>query len=113
MGARQMAAVLRTLRRRILTPDDKAVLMSERGFHVKNPQSAALLEDIGKVFLKGYGFAAESRTVEEAEANLEEVSTRFRGFAYEGAGMGYAMRDGLPVGGSRHFERFLAGRARH
>jgi hypothetical protein len=108
-----MAAVLRKLRRRILTPNDEAALMSERGFHVKNPQSAALLENIGKVFLKGYGFAAEAKTVEEAEANLEELPARFRGFAYEGAGMGYAMRDGLPVGGSRHFEQFLAGRARH
>ncbi|GAA1999822.1 DUF1702 family protein [Catenulispora subtropica] len=108
-----MAAVLRKLRRRILTPNDKAVLMSERGFHVKNPQSGDLLETIGRHFLKGYAFAAEAKTVEEAEANLEQLPTRFRGFAYEGAGMGYAMRDGLPIGGSRHFARFLAGRARH
>ncbi len=108
-----MAAVLRTLRRRILTPNDKATLMSERGFYIKNPQSAELLENIGRFFLKGYGFAAEARTVEQAEENLEHLPSRFRGFAYEGAGMGYAVRDGLPVGGSRHFERFVAGRARH
>ncbi|GAA2044199.1 DUF1702 family protein [Catenulispora yoronensis] len=106
-----MRDTLRALRRRVLTPNTKAVLMSERGFHVKNPDSQALLERVGEVFLTGYALAAEARTPTDAEAGLEQIPVRFRGFAYEGAGMGFAVRDGLPVGRSDHFARFLAGRA--
>ena len=82
-----------------------------RGFHKKEPAAQELLETIGKTFLKGYAFAAEARTVTDAEANLETIPERFRGFAYEGAAMGYAVRDGLPFGGSGHVTAFLAGRA--
>jgi hypothetical protein len=35
----------------------------------------------------------------------------FRGFAYEGATMGFAVRDGLPGGRGTNVARFLAGRA--
>jgi hypothetical protein len=108
-----VTGTLRALRRRILTPNPEAALMSERGFHVKNPDAGRLLETIGEVFLTGYAYAAEAKTPAEAEARLEQIPERFRGFAYEGAGMGYAIRDGLPVGGSRHFAGFLAGRARN
>ncbi|MEY9928347.1 hypothetical protein ABH926_002986 [Catenulispora sp. GP43] len=107
-----MAGTLRALRRRILTPNPKAVLMTERGFHIKNADSAALLEQIGGVFLAGYAHAAEARTIADAEAGLEQIPVRFRGFGYEGAGMGFTIRDGLPIGGSHHFADFLAGRAK-
>jgi hypothetical protein len=103
---------MRSLRRRILTPSTTQTLMSVRGFHVKSDEGRDLLEMIGATFLKGYSYAAEAKTVAEAEERLEEVPKRFKGFAYEGAGMGYAVRDGLPVGGTHHFEQFLAGRAR-
>jgi hypothetical protein len=101
----------RALRRRILTPSDKAALLDVRGFHKKNPAAQELLETVGKTFLKGYAFAAEARVVADAERDLETVPSRFRGFAYEGAAMGYAMRDGMPLGGSGHVRDFLAGRA--
>ncbi|MGH8881603.1 MAG: DUF1702 family protein, partial [Stackebrandtia sp.] len=42
---------------------------------------------------------------------LETIPTQFRGFAYEGAAMAFAIRDGLPLGGGRHVTEFLAGRA--
>jgi enediyne biosynthesis protein E3 len=101
----------RALRRRILTPNDSAALLDVRGFHKKNPAAQEILETIGKTFLKGYAFAAEARTVADAERNLETIPTRFRGFAYEGAAMGFAMRDGMPFGGSGHLAAFLGGRA--
>jgi hypothetical protein len=59
------------------------------------------------MFLTGYAYAAEAKYVEDAVENLEQLPVRFRGFAYEGAGMGFAMRDGLPFGG-RLTEKFLA-----
>jgi hypothetical protein len=80
-----------------------------RGFHIKSPESRALLETVGGTFLDGYGFAAQARTPAAAEASLEAVPTRFRGFAYEGAAMAFAVRDGLRPGGGRNVERFLAG----
>jgi hypothetical protein len=101
----------RALRRRILTPNDSAALLDVRGFHKKSPAAKELLETIGKTFLKGYAFAAEAQTVHDAENNLETIPTRFRGFAYEGAAMGYAVRDGMPLGGSGHVNDFLSGRA--
>jgi hypothetical protein len=98
------------LRRRILTPNVSATRLDVRGFEAKNPAARELLETIGRTFLTGYGYAAEARTPAAAEEPLESVPTRFRGFAYEGAAMGFAVRDGLPFGSSRNVERFLAGR---
>ncbi|MFB9890913.1 DUF1702 family protein [Planobispora takensis] len=107
---RQLTNSLRVLRRRILTPDVSETKLENRGFHVKNEESRALLEEIGATFLRGYAFAAEARTPAEAEERLERVPERFRGFAYEGAGMGFAVLDGLPFGGGRKVGDFLAGR---
>lgn len=101
----------RALRRRILTPNPSAASLDKRGFHKKSPAAQELLETIGKVFLTGYAYAVEARTFSEAEDRLEQIPTRFRGFAYEGAGMGYAMLDGLPIGGKGNVEGFLTGRA--
>jgi hypothetical protein len=81
-----------------------------RGFHVKNAESKELLETVGGTFLAGYGYAAEARVVEDAERRLEHIPTRFRGFAYEGAAMGYAIRDGFSPGRPRNVAAFLAGR---
>ncbi|OLF10325.1 DUF1702 family protein [Actinophytocola xanthii] len=107
-----MGTSLRAFRRRILTPSEKNTLLEERGFHRKDGPSQELLERIGRVFLGGYGDAVEAGSLDDAAARLAEVPVRFRGFAYEGAGMGYAMLDGLPFGHRHHAEDFLAGPAR-
>lgn len=99
----------RALRRRVLTPNVSATRLEVRGFHRKSPESQELLERIGSTFLAGYGYAAEARTIADATERLERIPTRFRGFGYEGAGMGFAVRDGLPLGPSRLTEQFLAG----
>jgi hypothetical protein len=103
---------LRSLRRRILTPNDSETELSVRGFHVKDEQSRELLETVGRVFLRGYAFAAEASYPAQAEDRLEEIPERFRGFAYEGAAMGFAVRDGLPLGRHDLVATFLKGRAR-
>ncbi len=100
----------RALRRRILTPNMSATKLDVRGFNVKDAASQQLLETVGATFLTGYGHAVEARTVAECEQRLEQVPERFRGFAYEGAAMGYAILDGMPVGSTRHVSKFLAGR---
>lgn len=87
-----------------------ATKLDVRGFNEKNAASKRLLETIGETFLTGYGYAVEARTTAECEQRLEQIPAPFRGFAYEGAAMGYAVLDGLPVGGSHRVADFLAGR---
>jgi hypothetical protein len=99
----------RALRRRILTPDVSETSLDKRGFHKKSPQAQHLLETVGEKFLLGYAHAVEARTPAQCEEWLSRIPTQFRGFAYEGAGMGYAMLDGLPFGGRRHIDDFVAG----
>src|SRR5438270_7843256 len=93
----------------MLTPDVSETSLAKRGFHVKNEESKEVLEQIGETFLTGYGDAIESATPEETGDRLAAIPTRFRGFSYEGAGMGLAMLDGLPFGHGHHVEDFLAG----
>ncbi|WP_018810453.1 DUF1702 family protein [Salinispora pacifica] len=101
---------LRGLRRRILTPNISQTKLDVRGFRVKNEESRTLLETVGSSFLSGYGFAAEGPDVATVEARLETIPIRFRGFAYEGAAMGFAVRDGLRLGRPRHVPDLLDGR---
>ncbi|MGW2248883.1 DUF1702 family protein [Kitasatospora sp. NPDC001660] len=105
-----MPSPLRTLRRRVLTPNTAETKLARRGFHEKSPAARELLETVGSRFLEGYAYAVESGAPAEAEHRLETVPTRFRGFAYEGAGMGFAMLDGLPLQGRGWVGGFLAGR---
>ncbi|XVQ84267.1 DUF1702 family protein [Microbispora siamensis] len=105
-----LSGALRSLRRRVLVPDMRETKLEKRGFHVKDSASAELLESVGEYFLTGYAHAVESRGPGEAEERLEEVPPRFRGFAYEGAGMGFAILDGLALSGLRRVKAFLRGR---
>lgn len=101
---------LRGLRRRILTPNISQTKLDVRGFHVKDEVSRTLLETVGSSFLAGYGYAAEGPNISTVEARLETIPIRFRGFAYEGAAMGFAVRDGLRPGRPRHVPAMLDGR---
>jgi hypothetical protein len=97
------------LRRRVLTPNVSATSLDVRGFNVKSPAARDQLEAVGRTFLEGYAYAAEAGRPDAATESLERVPAPFRGFAYEGAAMAFAVRDGLPFGSRRHVERFLAG----
>ncbi|MCY0942901.1 DUF1702 family protein [Streptomyces antarcticus] len=106
-----MSTIFGALRRRLLTPPVSETTMEVRGFHVKNPQAKARLENIGEVFLQGYAYAVEAGSPAEAEEMLETVPRDMRGFAYEGAGMGAAVYDSLP-GHSGRLDGLLAGNGR-
>lgn len=103
-----MTSSWRALRRRLLTPNVIETTLDRRGFHKKSPAAQERLETVGKTFLDGYAFAVEARTPVDAVTSLEEVPEWLRGFAYEGAGMGFAVLDGLPFGRSDNVRRFLA-----
>ncbi|HEX3733266.1 MAG TPA: DUF1702 family protein [Mycobacteriales bacterium] len=106
-----MSSLWRALRRRIMTPSMSQTRLDVRGFHTKDPESRELLEAIGRSFLTGFGYAAGARTPADAEWQLETVDRPFRGFAYEGAAMGFTILDGLRLGGGGSIQQFLAGRA--
>ena len=105
-----LTTLLGVLRRRILTPDISATRLDVRGFREKNPAAKQRLETVGRTFLDGYARAAAASSPEDAEPGLESIPREFRGFAYEGAAMAFAIRDGLPGGRRDHVSRFLAGR---
>jgi hypothetical protein len=99
----------RALRRRLLTPDVVETSLDKRGFHKKSPAAQERLETVGKTFLIGYAHSVEARRPEETDVAIErEVPDWLRGFAYEGAGMGLAILDGMPFGRSDNVRRFLA-----
>jgi enediyne biosynthesis protein E3 len=99
----------RALRRRLLTPDVAETTLEKRGFHRKSAAAQERLETVGRTFLVGYAHAVEARVPEDAEQRIEEeLPDWLRGFAYEGAGMGFAMLDGLPFGRSDNARRFFA-----
>jgi hypothetical protein len=99
----------RALRRRLLTPDVSETSIDKRGFHKKSPAAVERLETVGRTFLEGYAYAVEARSSDEAVESLERrVPEWLRGFAYEGAGMGLAVLDGLPFGRSDNVRGFLA-----
>ncbi len=94
-----------------MTPRTSEASLEVRGFHHKDLAAKELLESVGRNFLGGFAAAAEARVPEDAEPYLETVPRQFKGFAYEGAAMAFAMLDALPLGvGDGRVDRFLAGR---
>ncbi|GAA2597001.1 DUF1702 family protein [Actinomadura fulvescens] len=107
-----MVNALRTLQRRIVTPDDSATSLETRGFYVKDSTAQELLETIGRMFLVGYAHAVQEPTPAAAAERLDQVPVRFRGFAYEGAAMAYTVVGAMPFTGARRLDTFLAGPGR-
>jgi hypothetical protein len=94
------------LRCRVFLPDQSEVTFERRGFSATDPARQANLEKVGRKFLEGFGYAMAGRSLAGIESSLEGVEAAFRGFAYEGAAMALAVRDGLrPV--RRHWIRDL------
>ncbi|KOX24120.1 DUF1702 family protein [Nocardiopsis sp. NRRL B-16309] len=103
-----MASLTGALRRRVLTPDPSETTLETRGFHDKGPAGRSVLETVGASFLAGLGDAVETASPERTDARLTALGTRYRGFAYEGAAMGFALLDALSFRGGRT-RRFLDG----
>src|SRR4051794_28814955 len=97
------------LRSRILTPGVSEVLLETRGFHVKNSDSQELLETIGRTFLAGFAQAARARLPGEVDEPLKMLPVRLRGFAHEGAAMGFAVVDAITPGKRHRFTDYVGG----
>lgn len=103
-----MNTAVRALRRRVLTPSMSETRVSTRGFHSGEPNDRHMIETVGRYFLTGYGHAVETGAPERIEPLLRGIPARFRGFAHEGAAMGFTVLDALAPRGAR-LGRYLAG----
>ena len=85
----------------------------KRGFAAQQASRQNHLEHCASSFIVGYNAALRVSDLEELSDQLAGVDLPSRGFAYEGAGMGFALLDGLNpircVRGSPRFSRFLQG----
>lgn len=106
--------LLNTLKKTALRLAPEEASFARRGFEGGDPAVRVRLEGIIRTFIGGYQLALESdddaRLVERLEA---EFDAHHVGFAYEGAGLCFAVLDVLwPVGASR-LRAFTDGPARH
>jgi len=69
----------------------------------------ARLEQIGATFLCGYHAALEHGQPETVALGLEAIERELRGFAFEGAAMGFALLDRITPLSATRVDRFLAG----
>src|SRR5437867_3305763 len=80
-----------------------------RGFRGGSPAVRARLEQVGAAFALGYRAALEDSRSAPMVSKLEAAAPEFRGFAFEGAAMGLALRDWLTPWNRNRVARFLSG----
>ena len=106
MGATLLGSVLR----RVTAPPTADVRFTKRGFDTDDAVAQDRLEFSAFQLLLGYEFGVEQKDQDELVLRLESVQREYRGFVYEGAVMGLALRDALsPAPGNRITESFMAG----
>ena len=98
-----------TLSRFVFGISPSETLVSRRGFRCDLPHVRERLESIGASFVMGYHAALSDPRGEAIARVLMAVDEELRGFAYEGAGMGLTLLDGLTPWRRDRFARFLAG----
>ncbi|NEO55720.1 MAG: DUF1702 family protein [Okeania sp. SIO3B5] len=96
------------LRQRLLVISTAEATVARRGFKTNSPHIQQRLETIGKTFLQGYHAAISDTRLESLIPHLNTVEAEWRGFAYEGAGMGLALLDGLTPWKRNRLQQFLA-----
>jgi hypothetical protein len=91
--------------------EPEAVSFERRGFALV-PGPRRRLEEVGQAFVHGYRAALEDGDPAALERAIACVDAELRGFAYEGAAMGVALRDMLSPWRSSLLDRLLAGSGR-
>jgi hypothetical protein len=107
-----MSTVLGVLRKRLLAPSLASVSFAGRGFPVVHTDATARLEAVPQAVVCGFEWAVEGASLWEIERRLALVEPEQRGFAYEGATMGYTILDAMPGGGRNRTRELLEGPGR-
>jgi hypothetical protein len=103
------ASALARARERLFGINAAEASFARRGFHSADPTSQQRLEVCGGAFITGYNAAVRTADPAAIVDDFEPIPTELRGFAFEGAAMGFALLDLLTPWRSRRFARFLAG----
>jgi enediyne biosynthesis protein E3 len=93
---------------KLLSIDPREVTFARRGFSGAKTEIRDRLEHVGTIFLLGYHAALQENEQQALSNRLEQVASEYRGFAFEGAAMGLALRDAMVPGSSR-LPEFIAG----
>src|SRR5438876_1049752 len=104
-----MSTLLGVLRKKLLAPSLASVGFAERGFPVTPSAATVKLEAVPQAVVCGFEWAIEGASLWELERRLELVEPEQRGFAYEGATMGYTILDAMPGGGRNRTRALLEG----
>ncbi|MFE0025262.1 DUF1702 family protein [Amycolatopsis sp. NPDC059021] len=104
-----MSTLFGLLRKKMLAPSLASVGFAERGFPVTPSAATVKLEAVPQAVVCGFEWAIEGASLWELERRLELVEPEQRGFAYEGATMGYTILDAMPGGGRNRTRELLEG----
>jgi len=93
------ASKLRTaITQRFLTLSPDEAKFDKRGFSAADPARQSAMESIGETFLRGYNAAVGGDDPGTILSLVFAMPSHRRGFAAEGAAMGFAVADTLPLG---------------
>jgi hypothetical protein len=106
--SRAMSAPIRRLL--LLSRDEASCL--RRGFVASDPVKQGTIQGIGETFIVGYNAALQADAARDVFALISAMPPDRRGFAAEGAAMGFAVADALPFRGSRLPDYLAAADAR-
>lgn len=102
-----------SLRRRLLAIPSGKVSFAELGFAPCDPAVRGRLEKVLETFVHGYNLSLAIDDPEELAATLlGQLDDHHVGFAFEGVGMAYAVRDLLAPGRPSRLDAFLEGAGR-
>jgi hypothetical protein len=96
-GSRLRVAIMR----RFLPLSLDEAKFAKRGFHAADPARQVVMEGIGETFLCGYNAALGVDDPGDILSLVLAIPPHRRGFAAEGAAMGFAVADALPFGEPR------------
>jgi enediyne biosynthesis protein E3 len=92
-----------------LSPDEAK--FTRRGFDVADPARQSAMEGIGETFIRGYNAALSVDSPADVLSLVLAMPPHRRGFAAEGAAMGFAVADALPFTDPRLGEYLKAAEA--
>ena len=107
--ATHMSVLFGSLRRRLFGITPGATSFESRGFRGGTPDIRSRLEEVGRAFTLGYHAALAAPNPELLPEFIAQGPKAFRGFAYEGAGMGLALVDWMTPWSRTRLTRFLSG----
>jgi len=97
------------IRKRLFGLPSSAVSYTRRVFRGATPTMRERIEQIGTVFIQGYHIALEHAEPGAATSALNQLESETRGFAFEGAAMGFALMDAISPRKSTLLPQFLIG----